>query len=130
MVRMRRKQQAVPVREALSILGLPETSTLEDLKRAYRLKAKETHPDKGGDSAAFIKVKDAYDSLMELGARILESQLHPVQSQPVCTHTYGSSSNISVEDLRDFIRNAERGATTARERRYANVAGGATWWQL
>ena len=126
---MRRKQETIPVREALSILGLPETSTLEDVKRAYRRKAKETHPDKGGDVVGFVKVKAAYDSLVELGMRILQQQ----QVQPVRAHTHGTSASFNVESLREMIRNMEAKAEcgTSRSRsNYANVVQGVTWWRL
>ena len=45
------------------ILGVNETATQEEIKKAYRKKAVEHHPDKGGDEAIFKKVSEAYDTL-------------------------------------------------------------------
>jgi len=47
-------------RTALFVLGLKEDATLDEIKRAYRAKAKVMHPDKGGKESDFIKLADAY----------------------------------------------------------------------
>lgn len=47
----------------LSILGLKpgQDYSAAEIKKAYRRKAKETHPDGGGTAAAFIEVQKAYE---------------------------------------------------------------------
>jgi len=35
--------------QALAILGLPPNATRQQIKRRYRVLAKEHHPDRGGD---------------------------------------------------------------------------------
>lgn len=47
------------------ILGVVETATQDEIKKAYRQKAKELHPDKGGDEEMFKKVTNAYDILSD-----------------------------------------------------------------
>ncbi|MEC0259346.1 DnaJ domain-containing protein [Paenibacillus lautus] len=47
------------------VLGLPITCTSEDIKRAFRKKAKTLHPDAGGDPEAFKLLKEAYDVLTD-----------------------------------------------------------------
>lgn len=42
------------------ILGIPEDSTLEQIKKKYRQLSLEHHPDRGGDIEKFRKVTDAY----------------------------------------------------------------------
>lgn len=49
----------------LSMLGLYEWSTMEDIKKRFRELALKYHPDKGGDSEKFIKILDAYKKLTE-----------------------------------------------------------------
>jgi hypothetical protein len=46
-----------------AVLGVTPGATLDDLKAAYRLKALEHHPDRGGDPAAFIALKRAFDAI-------------------------------------------------------------------
>tara|TARA_R100001440_G_scaffold66162_3_gene87143 strand:- start:5517 stop:5927 length:411 start_codon:yes stop_codon:yes gene_type:complete len=45
------------------VLGLKRSSSQEEIKKAFRKKALETHPDKGGDPAEFRKVREAYEAL-------------------------------------------------------------------
>lgn len=53
---------ALPPESALSILGLPRGASLDDIKRAYRKRALETHPDRGGEQGEFVRVQRAYES--------------------------------------------------------------------
>ena len=46
------------------ILGVPENATPEEIAVAYRKRARETHPDMGGDAEEFKKVQGAYESLI------------------------------------------------------------------
>jgi hypothetical protein len=53
---------------AFDILGLTPPFTIDDVKAAYRAKAKESHPDAGGDANAFNQVETAYrTALASLG---------------------------------------------------------------
>ena len=45
------------------ILGVSETATQDEIKKAYRKKAVEHHPDKGGSEEIFKKIASAYDVL-------------------------------------------------------------------
>ncbi|QLG63370.1 J domain-containing protein [Halorarum salinum] len=55
----------MPVREAYRELGLSPGASRGDVKRAYRERVKETHPDSGGDEEAFKRVNRAYDALRD-----------------------------------------------------------------
>ena len=50
-------------RSAWSVLGLAAGASLDEVKRAYRKLALETHPDRGGDAEAFTEVQRAYERL-------------------------------------------------------------------
>ena len=50
--------------ENYSVLGLKKSASQEDIKSAFRGKALETHPDKGGDPEEFRKVREAYECLV------------------------------------------------------------------
>lgn len=44
-------------------LGVNENATQEEIKKAYRKKAVEHHPDRGGSEEEFKKISEAYDNL-------------------------------------------------------------------
>lgn len=46
-------------------LGVAKNATPEDIKKAYRRLAGIHHPDKGGDTAMFQKVQQAYETLSD-----------------------------------------------------------------
>ena len=50
--------------ENYSILGLKRSASQEDIKNAFRQKARETHPDRGGSKEEFVKVREAYECLI------------------------------------------------------------------
>ena len=45
------------------VLGIKNGATQDEIKAAYRKKAKETHPDHGGSAEAFQQVRIAYEYL-------------------------------------------------------------------
>nr|WP_282594515.1 J domain-containing protein [Halomarina salina] len=51
--------------EAAAVLGVEPDAPPEDIRAAYRERVMETHPDHGGDEAAFRRVCWAYDRLRE-----------------------------------------------------------------
>lgn len=50
----------------LVALGLPATCTPADVRRAYRQRARELHPDAGGSHDAFIALTEAYTAALRL----------------------------------------------------------------
>jgi curved DNA-binding protein CbpA len=44
-------------------LGVPRDCTREELKEAFREKAQKVHPDRGGEPAAFIQLRSAFDTI-------------------------------------------------------------------
>lgn len=58
-----KRTPAPAARSAWAVLGLARDADLTALKRAYRKRALETHPDQGGDEALFLEVQRAYERL-------------------------------------------------------------------
>lgn len=50
-------------RDFYEVLGVQRTATLDDIKKAFRAKAVESHPDKGGDEDRMKELNAAYDVL-------------------------------------------------------------------
>jgi curved DNA-binding protein CbpA len=50
------------------LLGLSAESTRDDVMRAFREKAYEHHPDKGGDPAIFRRLVEARDRALRTAA--------------------------------------------------------------
>tara|TARA_R110000751_G_scaffold104151_1_gene199584 strand:- start:2327 stop:2704 length:378 start_codon:yes stop_codon:yes gene_type:complete len=61
------QEDFTPIRRSRSheVLGVDEDSDEEDIKRAFRKKALLHHPDKGGDPKQFIKIREAYEDLIQ-----------------------------------------------------------------
>jgi len=53
------------IEKYLDLLELKQNPTVSELKQSYRKKVKQTHPDSGGSSEQFKKVKNAYNKLRE-----------------------------------------------------------------
>ena len=67
-------------RHYLNILGLPETATKKEIKRAYRKKAMQYHPDKNQSENAqemFIQITEAYDYLTTTPAQRVKQKEQP-----------------------------------------------------
>lgn len=54
------RKRVDPTAAAFAVLGVPRNATLREIKRAYREKVKEVHPDRGGDREEFQQVREAY----------------------------------------------------------------------
>jgi DnaJ-domain-containing protein 1 len=51
--------------QALAVLGLPPNATRQQIKRRYRVLAKQHHPDRGGDQRQMQRIIAAYEFLMK-----------------------------------------------------------------
>ena len=47
------------------VLGLSEDASIEEVEESYKKKVKEKHPDVGGSSDEFIRIKRAYEVITE-----------------------------------------------------------------
>lgn len=58
-----------PTVDLYAILGVHETSTKAEIRKAYRKLAKTAHPDSGGDPAVFARISLAHDVLTDEARR-------------------------------------------------------------
>ena len=47
------------------ILGVDKNATIQEIKKAYKSKSKEFHPDSGGSEELFVNLKKAFDCLSD-----------------------------------------------------------------
>lgn len=91
------------IKQSLSILGLKKIPSLKELKALYRSKAKEHHPDNGGDKEMFLLIKDSYEEIKNFIDK--ESELtikcHLCEGKPksgfFCYHCNGNGSTRSIK---------------------------------
>ena len=57
------------MKDLYKILGVERSATAEEIKRAYRRLASQHHPDRGGDTARFQEIQQAYDTLSDPARR-------------------------------------------------------------
>ncbi len=58
-----------PPVDPYALLGIANDTPLEDVKTAFRKKALEHHPDRGGTAEAFMAIKRAYDAIVKRRVR-------------------------------------------------------------
>lgn len=90
------------------ILGVPRTASADDIKKAFRKKAHELHPDKGGDEKSFKEVNEAFQVLGDAKKRSAYDTFgHAAFSGGSGAQGYGGfggfeGMNINMEDLGDL----------------------------
>jgi len=77
-------------RNLYNILNTSEFSSMEQIKKSYKLLCMKSHPDKGGDAEAFSKIVDAYNIL----------------SNPICRKLYDKFSYQAL-DICEYILTLE-----------------------
>lgn len=101
------------------ILGIPENATEEQIKHAFREKAKATHPDKnpGNPTAAkqFNDVVEAYNILM--GAPSYGT-----------TGFNNDSERISPQDVQEFIRAMKTEVQPYKSAAFKYMLSGLAWF--
>lgn len=87
--------------EYYNTLGVPRTATEKDVKAAYRKKAMQIHPDKGGNEEEFKKLVEAYEVLSDQNKRKLYDKFGKagIKGQP-----NSDFSGASGQEFRDFFR--------------------------
>jgi curved DNA-binding protein CbpA len=58
------KPAAMSTKEALSVLGLREGASKDEIRAAHRRLIQQTHPDKGGTNYLAAKINEAKDVLL------------------------------------------------------------------
>lgn len=82
-------------------LGVAKTATPDEIKKAYRKLASQHHPDKGGDTAMFQQVEEAYRILSDPEKRSQYDNPQPKMNG--FPEGFGSSIFTQTADPRDIF---------------------------
>ncbi|GAT71878.1 putative membrane protein [Microbacterium sp. HM58-2] len=66
---------------AYEVLGVTPETAEEELRRAYRLRLRQTHPDTGGDAAVFIRVQRAWELVGTAEGRAAYDRSHGIGTE-------------------------------------------------
>ncbi|WP_175987686.1 J domain-containing protein [Microbacterium tenebrionis] len=100
---------------AYEVLGVDPTATADEIRKAFRLRLRQTHPDAGGDAAAFIQVQRAWELVGTPEARSLYDR----------GHGFGTASGASTpeHDWSGWRAPAPRTDTRPKARAYGHPGG-------
>jgi curved DNA-binding protein CbpA len=80
------------------ILGIPKNATKDEIKKAYKAKAMEHHPDRGGNEEKFIEVLQAYEILSDSEKRSIYDEHGTVNS--ILTDI----NDIAIQTIESLVR--------------------------
>ena len=85
-------------------LGVSESATQDEIKKAYRSLASKNHPDKGGDTAKFQEIQAAYAAVETPEKREQYDRERKGIGQPFQWNDFGNGQHSHM-DLNDILRN-------------------------
>jgi DnaJ-class molecular chaperone len=84
-------------------LGVSETATPDEIKRAYRKLASQHHPDRGGDTATFQTIQAAYEVIGDEGRR--QQYDHERRNPGAFRFTVNGQDMQGHPNIDDMLRN-------------------------
>lgn len=83
-------------------LGISRNASASEIKQAYRRKAKDMHPDKGGDPKTFQEINEAYDTLKDPKKKQMYDQYGTSDPQQMGGNPFGNSHFSFTGDPQDI----------------------------
>ncbi|MEJ1154061.1 MULTISPECIES: J domain-containing protein [Microbacterium] len=101
---------------AYEVLQVPPDCDEETLRKAYRLRLRQTHPDTGGDSAQFIQVQRAWELVGTAAARQSYDRGHGFGETPAPEWSGWRPTQTETRDTRPRARSFGQPGGWRRER--------------
>ncbi|RLP75247.1 molecular chaperone DnaJ [Mycetocola tolaasinivorans] len=111
--------QSPAERTPYEVLGVAGSASEDELRKAYRRRARETHPDTGGSAAAFDEVQRAWELLGTASARAAYDRGTPASSSASASDpgaTWSAAPRPPRQDSRPKARTYGHPGGRARER--------------
>jgi curved DNA-binding protein len=89
-----------------AVLGVSKSATPDEIKKAYRKLASQHHPDKGGDTAKFQQIQEAYAILSDPEKRAQYDNPQPQGFQGFRNAPGGFQWNVNGIDLNEIFGGA------------------------
>lgn len=88
------------------LLGVESNATPSAIRKGYRKAALKAHPDRGGDTAEFQKLQEAYATLFDVEKRRIYDEFgaEGIEEWNSGVGGYSSKPSISKEDIEAFVR--------------------------
>ncbi|WP_309069221.1 DnaJ domain-containing protein [Microbacterium sp.] len=107
---------------AYEVLGVPRDASEDELRRAYRLRLRQTHPDTGGNAAEFVRVQHAWELVGTPAARAAYDGGSGIPSAPEASWEAGAApSRATRSDTRPRARSYGHPGGWRRERYLALI---------
>lgn len=111
-------------------LGISRNASASEIKQAYRRKAKDLHPDKGGDPKTFQEINEAYDTLKDPKKKQMYDQYGTSDPQQMGGNPFGNthfSFTGDPQDIQDIFGSFfGQGFAQPRRRQNRNISIGYT----
>ena len=85
------------------LLGVSRSASEKELKSAFKKKAMQYHPDKGGDSEKFKQVNEAYQILSDTQKRQMYDQFGTADPQNINQPNQFHFNAVGLHDTAIFI---------------------------
>lgn len=90
-------------RDYYEVLGVAKSADDATIKKAYRSLASKNHPDKGGDTAKFQEIQEAYDNLSDPQKRAVYNQHGHNAPQPGAQQWRHNGHPMDHDQFRDIF---------------------------
>jgi len=100
---------------AYEVLGVDPSATADEIKRAFRLRLRQTHPDAGGDASEFIQVQRAWELIGTPEGRAAYDRGHGFAT--------ASATSTTEHDWRGWQAPPPRTDTRPKARSYGHPGG-------
>src|SRR5260221_207217 len=88
-------------------LGVPPNADLQAIKKAYRMRALESHPDRGGSQAAMLRSNEAYEILSDQTKRRTYDEARQDRANQAAQHQATADSSWARQKAGDYPRDGK-----------------------